>query len=119
MLRCTALLATTLLCLVPLRLNAATSVEVITASEQTVPRRVELSGQLSAAQHAALSPRLAGVVEQLAVDAGARVARGDRLLKLDDQLARLSLDSAEAALRGAAARLADAERVEKETAPLA
>lgn len=117
--RTTALLATTLLCLAPLCAHGATAVEIITATEQAVPRRVELSGQLSAAQHAALSPRLAGVVAQLAVDAGARVARGDRLLKLDDQLARLSLDSAEAALRGAAARLADAERVEKETAPLA
>lgn len=113
------LLVAALLCLAPLGARGATAVEVIIASEQAVARRVELSGQLSAAQHAALSPRLAGVVDQLAVDAGARVARGDRLLKLDDRLARLSLERAEAAVRGAAARLADAERVERETAPLA
>lgn len=117
--RRTALLAAVLLGLLPACLHAATAVEIVTAREQTLPRRVELSGQVSAAQHASLSPRLAGVVEQLAVDAGARVARGDRLLKLDDQLARLSLDRAEAALRGAEARLANAERVERETAPLA
>lgn len=99
--------------------RAQTAVEVVRVNEQDLPRRAELSGALSAAQHAALSPRLSGVVEQLAVDAGAQVSRGQRLLKLDDQLARLELASAEAAAKAAAVRLADAERVERESQPLA
>ncbi|MCK7593382.1 efflux RND transporter periplasmic adaptor subunit [Pseudomarimonas salicorniae] len=99
--------------------SAATSVEVSLVQAQSLPRRAELSGQLSAARHAELSPRLSGVVERIVVDAGARVEAGDRLLKLDDRLARLSLSSAEAAARAATVRLADAQRMEEEGAPLA
>ena len=95
------------------------AVEVIQVSQQTLPRRAELSGQLSAAQNAALSPRLAGVIESIEVDAGAQVDKGQRLLKLDDRLARLDLASAEAASKAAAVRLADAERIERESVPLA
>jgi len=79
---------------------------------------LQLSGQISAAQRAELSPRLSGVVEALAVDVGAKVQRGDRLLKLDDRLASLESMSAKAALAAAKARLQDAERIERETLSL-
>ena len=99
--------------------QSASSVELIQPQPAEHAASLTLSGQVSAGQNSALSPRLSGLVERLEVDAGSRVRRGDRLLKLDDQLARLELTSSEAALQAAEARLGDAERVAKESSTLA
>lgn len=93
---------------------------VVTVQPTAVDEALSLrfSGQLTAAQRSELSPRLSGVVESLAVDAGSTVSRGARLLKLDDRLARLEADSARSMQAAAEARMADAERIERETSAL-
>jgi len=117
---CWRVLALGLLASVPITAAAQDLRSVVTATPTpvTAPITLTFSGEVSAAQRAELAPRLAGVVESLAVDVGAKVARGDRLLKLDDDLARLDAASANAAQAAANARLADAERIERETLSL-
>lgn len=96
-----------------------TSVELGRPEPAEHAASLTLSGQVSAQRNASLSSRLSGVVEQVAVDAGRRVQRGDRILKLDDQLARLELASSEAALHAAEARFGDAQRIADESNALA
>lgn len=94
------------------------SVVVVEPVPTVQSRSLQLSGEVTAAQRSELSPRLAGIVESLPIDVGAQVARGDRLLKLDDELASLEARSAKATQAAAQARLVDAERIERETLSL-
>ncbi len=107
-----------LLCMPVAHAQDARTVVVVKPTPVTHATALQLSGQITAAQRAELSPRLSGVMEALAVDVGATVQRGDRLLKLDDRLASLESMSAKAALAAAKARLQDAERIERETLSL-
>lgn len=78
-------------------------VDVVTAEQAEVLDSVMLPARLRAAQAVSLSSEIAGVLVELAVDEGARVAAGDLIARLDEAVPQ-------AALREAEVALADAER---------
>lgn len=80
---------------------------------------LELTGSVTTPWQADLSSQVAGLVRQVAVDAGARVNAGEVLLELDADLARLQKQGAAAARREAEVALAEARRLRDEAAPLA
>jgi len=76
--------------------------------------QVELTGSFIARRFAALSPRLAGLVESIHVEAGDTVEAGALLVQLDDRLAELDLAQAEAEVERARSALREAERLRDE-----
>jgi len=88
----------------------APPVGISEAVERPIVRTVRVSGTVTSPRNAVLSPSVGGLVASIAVDAGDRVAEGDSLVQLDDELARLELLRREAELAQARAALADAER---------
>jgi RND family efflux transporter MFP subunit len=97
----------------------APRVALATAERAPLVRELTLSGHLSSPRRARLAPAVSGRVTDLAVDAGDRVAAGDRLLKLDAELDELQREQAEAALAEARARLSEARRRFREARDLA
>jgi RND family efflux transporter MFP subunit len=97
----------------------APRVALATAERAPLVRELTLSGHLSSPRRARLAPAVSGRVTDLAVDAGDRVAAGDRLLKLDAELDELEREQAEAALAEARARLSEARRRFREARDLA
>lgn len=85
-------------------------VRVVVAQERVVQQEIAYAGSVAALRSASLSPATVGLVDQLFVDAGDRVEKGDVLLMLDDELARFQLDSEEATARRAEQAVADARR---------
>ena len=85
-------------------------VELAAAARAPIVEELSLNGTLTAPRTARLAVAVAGRVAHLAVDVGDRVAEGDLLVELDDELARLELEQDAAALREAQAELADAQR---------
>ena len=73
-------------------------------------QELPLNGTVVALRNAEVSVAVAGLVVARSVDAGDRVARGDVLLQLDDELARLSLRSAQAETLEAESRAREARR---------
>ncbi|MFP5306357.1 MAG: biotin/lipoyl-binding protein, partial [Gammaproteobacteria bacterium] len=73
--------------------SAQSVVEYLQPQPVTVAEALTLTGSVSTPLHAALSPRISGLVDSVDVDAGDRVERGQRLLQLDATLARLALRS--------------------------
>ena len=71
---------------------------------------VQLVGSVLPLRDAPLSVQVAGLVQEIWVDEGAQVKQGDRLLQLDDQLARIAVDRRSAELAQAQAELAEAQR---------
>ena len=89
----------------------ATPLVVIGESRiMTVVNEVSLTGTVTSRRSADLSPQVSGLVEAVLVDEGVRVRKGDVILKLDQELAKLTLDSAMAKTRQAQFELADAKR---------
>jgi len=72
---------------------------------QTVP----VIGRLVARESGAISTRIAGLVDSMAVDVGDRVEKGDLVAKLRDDLLAAQRDEARAALTAARARITSAE----------
>jgi len=111
--RLTSILLTTLLPWLPAAGGARESavlVTVATVRDAPVSEVVRLTGTVTAARAARLSPATSGLVTALAVDAGSRVQTGDILLELDGELADWQAQSADAALRAARVSLEDARR---------
>ena len=71
---------------------------------------VPISGTVSSPRVTQLSPEVAGLVQEVLVDEGDRVAAGAPLVRLDGTLAGLALEAAEAATAQASEELADARR---------
>jgi len=94
--------------------SAPAPVAVSMPESRQARQQVELTGSFNARNAANLSPRLSGLVQELLVDAGDRVAAGDVLVRLDDRLAQLELDQAESAVIQAQAALAEAVRLRDE-----
>jgi RND family efflux transporter MFP subunit len=92
----------------------APPVTVVTPVPFEHAETLRFSGTLTAERHAALSPRVSGLVSRVLVDAGDRVAEGDLLLELDATLATLELQRAEAAMDEALTRLDEAQRLRDE-----
>ena len=100
--------------------NEPTAVPVVVerVSGDSGAAPLTLTGSFVARQRSTLSSELAGVIATLDVDVGDRVNAGDALLALDDTLARLTLESAEAGVREAEARAQDALRQAEENSAL-
>jgi len=94
-------------------------VRVHAVTAEPIQEVVRLTGTVTAARAARLSPATSGLVVGLAVDAGSRVKTGDVLLELDPELARLQSESAEAAARSARVALEDSRRRLQEARALA
>jgi RND family efflux transporter MFP subunit len=71
---------------------------------------VRLNGTVSALRTSQLSAAVAGLVNNVRVEAGDRVANGDLLISLDDEQAKYALASARAETAEAMARLDEARR---------
>ncbi len=95
--------------------QAPVPVEVVMPEAGRSDRTLELSGSITPRRAAALSPRASGLVAEVGVDAGDRVAKGDVLLRLDDTLAELAVTEAEASLEESRAALTEARRLRDES----
>jgi RND family efflux transporter MFP subunit len=76
-----------------------------------VTTRLELTGTVTAQRRSRLSSRTAGLIETLHVDAGRAVKKGDLLMELDPELARITLEQIGEELGQARIEFADAERL--------
>lgn len=99
--------------------QGASPVSVVSPQRITLKDSRRLTGSVTAARVSALSPRTAGLVAEISVDAGDRVERGAIILRLDDELAQLARARSEAALAEGEARLAEARRLSREARELA
>ncbi len=94
-------------------------VKLVDVSEQAIFRGVQLSGTVTAERSARLSVATGGLVTALYADAGSIVAKGDTLLTMDSELAKLQWQSADAAVSKSRHALADAKRRLQEARRLA
>src|SRR5688572_15250480 len=81
------------------------TVSVATAALQPLERTVNVSGTLAAEEQVALSFKVTGRVQELLVDLGSEVRRGQVLARLTPTDFELRVQQAEAALQQARARL--------------
>jgi len=81
-------------------------VGVVAMTLQDVPYMRTLPGRAVAYEEAAIRPRVSGAVEEILHVAGATVAAGDPLFRIEDATYRAALSSAEAAVASAEAAAA-------------
>ena len=93
---------------------AETPVAVVLPEKGQAIQTLSLSGSLTARRSAQLSPQVAGLVAELAVDAGDRVAAGDVLVRLDERMAELEEARVVAVVNEARTALKEAERLRDE-----
>ncbi|MEE4174810.1 MAG: efflux RND transporter periplasmic adaptor subunit [Xanthomonadales bacterium] len=106
-----SLAALALLCLCPGQAAAdGPPVVVETATTQPITETLRVSGTVTSRRAGVLSAAVGGLVAVLDVDAGDRVETGQVLVGLDDELARLNVQRAEAAQAQVQSALADAQR---------
>lgn len=79
---------------------------------------IPLTATVTSPRLSRISPRVAGLVSEVLVDAGDSVSKGDPLLRLDEVLARIELEQSGAQLNEARARLKEAKRQRDEAAEL-
>lgn len=85
-------------------------IDVGLAERQPIIHEVPLTGTLTSPRVARVSASVSGLVETMQVDVGDRVAAGDALMTLDQELESWTLKAARAAADEARAELADARR---------
>jgi RND family efflux transporter MFP subunit len=85
-------------------------VELEQVETSDIISEVSLNGTVNALRTSRLSTAVAGLVEDVRVETGNRVARGDLLVALDDEQAEFELESARAESSEARARLQEAQR---------
>lgn len=93
-------------------------VTVVTAEKSAAIERLQLTGTLTSARQAALSPRVSGLIRAVNVDAGDTVDVGDTVVELDDTLATLELERNQAAIAEQQVQLAEARRLFNEAQQL-
>ncbi len=89
---------------------AQAPVEVARAEDQAVLQQVAFAGTVTSPRQAVLSTSVAGLVDRVVLDEGARVAAGEALIELDPELIALSLERVRAERAQAETGLADARR---------
>ena len=94
--------------------QAQAPVAVVAPETGQASQTLTLSGTLTARQSARLSPQVAGLVAELAVDAGDAVEAGEVLVRLDRRMAELQEARAVALVNEAGVALAEAERLRDE-----
>ena len=91
--------------------RSVTPLVVVGQSEsRTVINEVPLTGSVTSPRSADLSTEVSGLVQSVLIDDGMRVRKGDVILRLDQEQAKLTLDAAKARTRQAGFELADAKR---------
>lgn len=98
---------------------APITVKTAAAQEVPMPRYLRLTGEITAAQNAAVAADTTGKVIETPVERGSVVKAGDVLVQLDSRTAALNLAEAEANLVQAKSKLDLAESEVKRNAPLA
>lgn len=88
---------------------AAFALDTFTVQEQQVEREVSFDGILEAVNQATVAAQTNARVEQVMFDVGDYVKSGEVIIRFRDTEQRARLDSAQASLKEARARLADAE----------
>ncbi len=86
----------------------ATPVTTVTARVETLQETARGIGSLQAVAEVEIRAEVAGVVEQIRFEEGQRVARGDLLLRLDDEELQRQRAARQAALKSARADLTNA-----------
>lgn len=86
-------------------------VSVVEVEQRRWQQTVPLYGTLTSPRDAQLTPRVAGLVETVEVDAGDRVSQGEALVRLDRRLEALTLDTLEASVDEARAQAGEARRL--------
>ena len=96
----------------------AVSVDVIKAKAQSSQQVLTLTGSVEAKQNAQLAPLQSGVVQEIFVEEGDKVSKGQKLMVLDTRLAELNLAQSKAAVAASQAAKSEAERLYKEVISL-
>jgi RND family efflux transporter MFP subunit len=99
--------------------TAPVSVKTAVVDEKLMPRFLRLTGEITAAQDAAVAADATGKVTETPVERGSIVKAGDVLVKLDDRAAALNLAEAEANVVQAKSKLTLSESEVARNAPLA
>ena len=89
---------------------AQAPVQVETVSNRDIVRQINVTGTVTSPRTAVLSTAVAGLIAELDIDEGHRVETGEALLRLDAELAQLSLERAFAEVRQRETAVADARR---------
>jgi multidrug efflux pump subunit AcrA (membrane-fusion protein) len=76
-------------------------VEAVVASQKSMARRIEAVGSTRARQSVEIVPMASGRITAINFTSGQRVARGDVLIKLDDDIERANLVEADAKFKQA------------------
>lgn len=90
----------------------APQVTVERVESRSLVEYAELTGRIAAAEMVELRPRVSGHLQEVRFESGQIVEAGQVLFVIDPRWHQAALDSAQAALAGAKARLAVAEREE-------
>ena len=88
-------------------------VAVVTPPRIQHARAIRISGTTEANQRTKLAARTGGIVEELAVEKGSRVKKGDLILRLETEGKQAAVEMAEAMLSQRQAELDAAERLAK------
>jgi len=99
--------------------DAPAAVELTTVSAGAAAQPLRLSGAVVALRDASLSSLVSGVIGDIRVDVGDRVAKGDVLLVIDSALALREMARAQAAVDEASVQLREAQRLSAEADKLA
>ena len=99
--------------------DAPAAVELATVEAGATALPLRLSGAVTALRDASLSSVVTGVISDIRVDVGDRVAQGDVLLTIDSALAQRELARAQAAVDEARVQLGEARRLKAEANKLA
>jgi RND family efflux transporter MFP subunit len=86
------------------------SVQLETVSSEDIVQEVTLNGTVNALRVSGMSAAVAGLLDEVRVETGDRVARGDVLVELDDELVTWELAAARAEAEEARSRLEEARR---------
>ena len=99
--------------------NRVVEVSAASVIERNMKRSIEVVGSLEAEDEVIVSSQGSGNLEDISVDVGTPVRKGQVIARLDQRELQLKVDQAEAALRQAEARLGirSGERVDPEKQP--
>jgi membrane fusion protein (multidrug efflux system) len=114
-----SLLLAGFICSQAVQSNDTAPIRVALVQEQAIQQALQLTGTVTSARSARLSPSTAGLVTLVNVDAGSAVDVGDVLLELDAELAQWEWQGSQASVASAQLARDDAQRRLKEAKALA
>jgi len=85
-------------------------VQLETVSSEDIVQEVTLNGTVNALRVSGMSASVAGLLDEVRVETGDRVSRGDVLVELDDEMVTWELEAARADAEEARSRLEEARR---------